>query len=55
LECYGDDEQGYELRRQGNSLPSRFKTRKHAKMAVDLFRARRKQNQDLSQDYIEEK
>ena len=55
LECYGDDQQGYELRRQGNSLPSRFKTRKHAKMAVDLFRARRKQNQDLSQDYIEEK
>jgi hypothetical protein len=55
LECYGDDEQGYELRRQGNSLPSRFKTRKHAKMAVDLFRARRKQNQDLSQDYIQEK
>lgn len=55
LECYGNDEQGYEIRRQGNSLPSRFKTRKHAKMAVDLFRARRKQNQDLSQDYIEEK
>lgn len=55
LECYGDDQQGYELRRQGNSLPSRFKTRKHAKMAVDLFRARRKQNQDLSQDYIQEK
>jgi hypothetical protein len=55
LECYGDDEQGYELRRQGNSLPSRFKTRKHVKMAVDLFRARRKQNQDLSQDYIQEK
>lgn len=55
LECYGDDQQGYELRRQGNSLPSRFKTRKHAKMAVDLFRARQKQNQDLSQDYIQEK
>jgi hypothetical protein len=55
VECYGDDDQGYELRRQGNSLPSRFKTRKHAKMAVDLFRARQKQNQDLSQDYIQEK
>jgi hypothetical protein len=56
LECWGDDETGYELRRGGRSLPTRFKNRDEADIAVRLFNRRRpKPEQDLSQDYIEEK
>ena len=56
LECYGDDQSGYELRRGGRSLPTRFKNRDDADIAVRLFNRRRpKPEQDLSQDYIEEK
>jgi hypothetical protein len=54
LECWGDDKQGYELRRNNKSLPSRFKTPGEADVAVRLFQKRR-QKQDLSQDYIEER
>jgi hypothetical protein len=52
-EC-GDE---YEVRYQGRALPSRFKSADDAGMAVDLFKARRNQSrqQDLSQDYIEER
>jgi hypothetical protein len=58
LECWGDDNQGYELRRGERALPSRFKNLDHAGMAVKLYQARRRQQQpeqDLSQDYIEER
>jgi hypothetical protein len=54
LECWGDNKQGYELRRNNKSLPSRFKTPGEADVAVRLFQKRR-QKQDLSQDYIEER
>jgi hypothetical protein len=54
LECWGDDKQGYELRRNNKSLPSRFQTPDEADVAVRLFQKRR-QKQDLSQDYIEER
>jgi hypothetical protein len=58
LECWGDDNQGYELRRGERALPSRFKNLDHAGMAVKLYQARQRQQQpeqDLGQDYIEER
>jgi len=54
LECWGDDESGYEVRHGERSLPTRFPNIDHADMAVRLFQKRR-QKQDLSQDYIEER
>ena len=54
LECYGDDNRGYEIRRQGRVLPARFKNSQEADMAVKLFQKRRQQ-QDQNQDYIEER
>lgn len=56
LECWGDDHQGYELRHGERALPSRFKSLDDAGMAVKLYQARRRQQQDNSgQDYIEER
>jgi hypothetical protein len=59
LECWGDDNSGYELRRGERALPSRFKNLDHAGMAVKLYQARQRQQQrpeqDPSQDYIEER
>jgi hypothetical protein len=58
LSCYGDDQQGYELRHGEKQLPSRFKSLDDAGMAVKLYQARRRQQrpeQDLSQDYVEER
>lgn len=54
LECWGDDDNGYEVRHGERRLPTRFDNIDHADMAVRLFQKRR-QRQDLSQDYIEEK
>jgi hypothetical protein len=53
LEIYGDLDRGFEIRRGGRSLPTRFPNIDHADMAVRLFQQRRKR-QDLSQDYIDE-
>ena len=58
LGCYGDDNQGYELRNGEQALPSRFRSLDDAGMAVKLYQARKRQQQpeqDLSQDYIEER
>lgn len=55
FEIHGNETQGFEIRHRGRSLPTRFPKLDHAKMAVDIFKSRRKQNQDLSQDYIEER
>jgi hypothetical protein len=59
LECWGDDQQGYELRHGERALPSRFRSLDDAGMAVKLYQARKRQQQrpeqDLSQDYIEER
>ena len=59
LECWGDDDTGYELRRGDKTLPSRFKNLDDAGMAVKLYQARKQKQQspeqDLSQDYIEER
>jgi TolA-binding protein len=54
LECYGDEGRGFEIRRGGRAMPTRFPNLDHADMAVKLYQARRKQ-QDDDQDYIEEK
>jgi len=54
LECWGNDESGYEVRHGERSLPTRFPRIDHADMAVKLFQKRR-QKQDQSQDYIEER
>lgn len=54
LECWGDDDNGYEVRHGERKLPTRFPNLGHADMAVKLFQKRR-QKQDLSQDYIEER
>jgi hypothetical protein len=53
LEIYGDQSRGFEIRRGGRSLPTRFPNIDHADMAVQLFQQRRRK-QDLSQDYIDE-
>jgi hypothetical protein len=59
LECWGDDQQGYELRHGEKRLPSRFRSLDDAGMAVKLYQARKRQQQrpeqDPSQDYIEER
>jgi hypothetical protein len=56
LECWGDDDRGYEVRHAGRSLPTRFPNIDHADMAVKLFQKRRQAaQQDQNQDYIEEK
>jgi len=54
LEAYGDNESGYEVRHGERKLPTRFPRIDHADMAVKLFQKRR-QRQDQSQDYIEER
>ena len=58
IECHGDDNQGYEIRNGERALPSRFRSLDDAGMAVKLYQARKRQQQpeqDLSQDYIEER
>ena len=54
LECWGDDDRGYEVRHGDRKLPTRFPRLDHADMAVKLFQKRR-QRQHSSQDYIEER
>jgi hypothetical protein len=56
LECYGDDDQGFEIRHGGRVLPSRFQSMADAEMAVNMYKAHRGgQPQDSSDDYLEEK
>ena len=56
FECYGDQESGFEIRRGGRSLPTRFPNVDHADMAMRLFQKRHKAaQQDSNQDYIQEK
>ena len=56
LECYGDDDQGFEIRHGDRVLPSRFQSMADAEMAVNMFNAHRGgQPHDPSSDYLEEK
>jgi len=53
LECWGDEQNGFEIRHEGRSLPTRFPNVEHADIAVRLFQNRRPA--DPNQDYVEEK
>jgi hypothetical protein len=56
-EVHGDEYNGFEIHRGNRRLPSIFKTLDEAMMALELFNARRKKDQDhtdQSQDYIDE-
>jgi hypothetical protein len=53
LEIYGDLDRGFEIRRGGRSMATRFPNIDHADLAVKLFQQRRRK-QDLAQDYVDE-
>lgn len=53
-EMHGNEHDGFEIRRGGRVLPSRFKNLDEAEMAVEMFLASRQHNDD-SADYLEEK
>ena len=56
VECWGNDTQGYELRRGDRKLATRFPRLGHADMAMRLFQKRREAaQQDTNQDYLEER
>jgi len=56
MDCYGNDNSGYELRHGGKALPSRFRSLDDAGMAIKLYQARqRAQQRDSNTDYIEER
>jgi hypothetical protein len=56
LECWGDDNSGYEIRHGQRALPSRFRSLDDAGMAVKLYQARKqKQQRNSDADYIEER
>ena len=52
-EVHGDERDGFEIRRAGRCLPSRFKNLDEAEMALEMF-AYRMRKQDELQDYIDE-
>ena len=54
-ELHGDENTGYEIRRSGRALKTRFENVDHARMAVEMFNARMRARHPEQQDYIEEK
>lgn len=52
-EIHGDEHKGFEIRHGSNTMKSRFKNLDHAQMALEMYVARNRQ-QDDSADYIEE-
>jgi hypothetical protein len=52
-EVHGDDQAGFEIRRDERCLPTRFKTLDEAEMALEMFNLRRRKNNE-AQDYIDE-
>jgi len=52
-EMHGNERDGFEIRRAGRSLPTRFKNLDQAQMAVEMFMARQRKR-DESQDYLDE-
>jgi hypothetical protein len=52
-EMHGNERDGFEVRRAGRSLPTRFKNLDQAQMAVEMFLARQRKR-DESQDYLDE-
>jgi hypothetical protein len=53
FEIHGNEHTGFEIRHGNRTMKSRFKNIDEATMAIEMFRARQKKN-DESQDYIEE-
>jgi hypothetical protein len=54
LECYGDEERGFEIRQGERKLPTRFRNVNDADMAVKIFQKRNRRPQG-NQDYLEER
>ncbi len=54
LECYGDEERGFEIRQGERKLPTRFRNVNDADMAVKIFQ-KRNRKPDGNQDYLEER
>ena len=52
-EVHGDEPNGFEIRRSGRCLPTRFKTLDEAEMALEMF-AHRQRRRDEAADYIDE-
>jgi hypothetical protein len=52
-EIHGDESRGFEIRHGGRSMKSRFKNLDQAQMALEMYQARQRK-QDESADYIEE-
>ena len=52
-EIHGNEHTGFEIRHGNRKLPSRFKNLDHATMAMEMYQARCKM-QDQSADYIDE-
>ena len=52
-EMHGDEQSGFEIRRAGRCLPTRFKNLDEAEMAIEMF-AHRQRRHDEAQDYIDE-
>lgn len=52
-EMHGNEHDGFEIRRAGRCLPTRFTNLDEAQMAIEMF-AHRMRKQDESQDYIDE-
>jgi hypothetical protein len=53
-EIHGNERDGFEIRRGMKSLPTRFRNMAQAEMAMEMYRARMKK-QNESQDYMEER
>jgi hypothetical protein len=54
VEIHGNERDGFEIRREGRCMRSRFENLDHAVMALEMFQARRRKA-DESQDYLDEK
>jgi hypothetical protein len=52
-EMHGNERDGFEIRRAGRRLPTRFKNLEQAEMALEMYLARLKK-QDQSADYLDE-
>lgn len=55
LEAWGDQTRGFELRRGGQTLPTRFRNMNDADIAVSLYQKRSVPKDLDSQDYVEER
>jgi hypothetical protein len=54
FEIHGDESNGFEVRHQGRSIPSRFRSMDDAEMACNLFKAHRA-NKTGDADYVDER